>query len=200
NSSPMRIDTGSGFSGSNIVLAGVLTGISPATNNGQQNLTVTLTGQRTNFANGSTTVSFVRASQPGSTMALPANQFIAANHTIAAPTGVQVGPVNVSSPTNASVPLTINPTAAAGTYNITVTTPTSKGTETLTLNNAFTVTATPILSGVPLNPGGVVAKNTGTTPAAPSSATYRVTMTGLMCMRHITGGGDAIYGAAVIRQ
>lgn len=201
NSPPMRIDTGSGFSGSNIVLAGVLTGVSPATNNGLQNLTVTLTGQRTNFANGSTTVSFVRASQPGSTMALPANQFVAGlNHTTSAPPAVQVGPVNVSSPTNASVPLTINPTAAAGTYNVTVTTPTSKGTETLTLNNAFTVTATPTLSGVPLNPGGVVARNTGTTPAAPSSATYRVTMTGLMCMRHITGGGDAIYGAAVIRQ
>lgn len=201
NSLPMRIDTGSGFSGSNIVLAGVLTGVSPATNNGQQNLTVTLTGQRTNFANGATTVSFVRVSQAGSTTALPANQFIAGmNHTSSTPAPVQVGAVNVSSATTATVPLTINPTAAAGTYNVTVTTPTSKGNETLTLNNAFTVTATPTLSGVPLNPGGIVAKNTGTTPSAPSAGTYRVTMTGLMCLRNITNGEDAVYGAAVIRQ
>jgi hypothetical protein len=200
----MRMNTGSGFAGSSVVLAGMLSGVSPTTNNGQQNLTVTVTGERTNFANGSTTVSFVRASQPGSTIALPANALVAGlNHsTSSAPPPVQVGPVSVSSATSATVPLTINPTAAAGTYSITVSTPTSKGTETVTLNNAFTVTTTPSISGVQLNPGAGIVKNTGTTntSAAPTSATYRVTMTGLMCLRAITGGGDAVYGAAVIRQ
>src|SRR5579864_2969022 len=38
----------------------MLTGVSPATNNGQQNVTVTLTGQFTHFSPGATTVSFAR--------------------------------------------------------------------------------------------------------------------------------------------
>ena len=202
--SPMRVETGSGFSGSSVLLAGMLVGASPATNNGQQNVTVTLTGKYTNFANGGTKVSFVRSSQPGSTALTVKVPSVATtlNNISSAPPSLQVGPANVVSKTTASVPLTIDPTAAAGTYSITVSTPTANGTETVSLNNAFTVTTTPAIHGVNLNPGTGIVKKTGSTPAsaAPASATYRVTITGLMCLRAITGGGDAIYGAAVVRQ
>ena len=64
------------------------------------------------------------------------------------------------------------------------------------------VTTTPGFTGVKMAPGTGIAKKVGSTSvsAAPTSATYLVTITGLMCMRAITGGGDAIYAAAAIRQ
>ena len=196
NSLPTRINTGSGFPGG-LVMAGMLTGVSPATNNGQQNVTVTLTGQHTNFANGATTVSFVRASQPGSTNINPQlhNAVLAGLHnTTSAASPLQVGPINVTSTTTAIVPLTINLSAAAGTYNATVTTPTANGTETLTLNNVFTVTSTPALSVANSTPAAV-----GNVTAAPTSGNYRVTITGLMCGK-AASSDDAIYAAAVVRQ
>ncbi len=63
-------------------------------------------------------------------------------------------------------------------------------------------TTTPGFTGVKMAPGTGIAKKVGSTSAsaAPTSATYLVTITGLMCMRAITGGGDAIYAAAAIRQ
>jgi hypothetical protein len=175
-----------------VVSLALLVGASPTTNNGQQNVAVTLTGQRTNFSNGATTVKFVRVQQPGSTTLSPQLQNAAltglSQSTSSPP--LQTGPVNVTSSTSATVPLTINPAAAAGTYNITVTT----GSETVTLNNAFTVNTAPTMPSAVLT-------TTGSTPptAAPTSATYRVTMTGLLCTRAITPS-DAIYAAAVVRQ
>jgi hypothetical protein len=177
--------------------AGLLTGVSPASNNGQQNLTVTLTGERTNFASGATTVKFIRAQQAGSTALNAQLQNAALAMNTNTPPPLQTGPISVSSTTIATVSLTINPAAAAGTYNITVTTPAANGTETVTLNNAFTVTTAPSLSVITAPPAITQA---GSITAPPTSGNYRVTMTGLMCARAITGGGDAIYGAAVIRQ
>jgi len=56
------------------------------------------------------------------------------------------------------------------------------------------------MASVISKPGtGKVASTTTSTPAAPASATYRVTLTGLMCMKAISSD-DAIYAAAVVRQ
>jgi hypothetical protein len=187
-----------------VMVMAMLTGVSPATNSGQSNVTVTLTGQGTHFATGSTKVSFARsATQPQATsISLSTNaalQSLSAGKT--SPPALQAGQVQAPTATSLSVPVTMNPATAAGSYDITVTTPTSGGTETVTLKNVFTVTNAPSLSGVNLTTP-VVTKNIGsssTTPPAPTSATYRVTMTGLMCLRAISSD-DAIYGAAVIRQ
>jgi hypothetical protein len=181
----------------------LLTGVSPANNNGQTNITVTLTGQQTHFATGASTVSFTRSAQ-ASTSTLPTNSValtaLQAGNT--KPPAVQAGQTKASSAGSLTVPLTINPANAAGTYSITVTTPTANGPETVTLNNAFTVSTAPALN---ITPGTIattgIGKNTGSnqTSAAPSSAKYRAIITGLMCMKHISSG-DAIYAAAVVRQ
>jgi hypothetical protein len=180
----------------------MLKGVSPSTNNGQQNVTVTLTGQFTHFATGATTVSFVRSATPGNstTPATSSNvRLQAAALASSIPPSLQAGQIQASSSTIATVPLTINPAAAAGSYNITVTTPTANGAETLTLNNAFTVTTTPSFNMTPVTG---IAKNMGSTstPAAPTSANYLVTISGLLCTTATTGGGDAVYAAAFIRQ
>ncbi len=180
---------------------GLLTGVSPATNSGQQNVTVTLTGQLTNFVDGKTTVNFVRTSQPGPSVSV--NAAVMKNLSPSGPPPVQVGTVKVNSKTSATVTLSMNPSTAAGTYSITATTPTSSGTpEVVTLNDGFTVTTTPTLNITPGTIGNTgMGKNTGSsqTPAAPASAKYRVTITGLMCMKHISSN-DAVYAAAVVRQ
>ena len=123
----------------------MLSGVSPTTNNGQPNVTVTLTGQLTHFATGSTKVSFARsATQPqGNSISVPANaalQSLSAGKT--SPPALQAGQVQATTGTSLSVPVTMNPASAAGSYDITVTTPTSGGTETVTLKNVFTVTNT----------------------------------------------------------
>ena len=86
---------------------------------GQQNLSVALTGQLTHFSQGTTTVSFGA--------------------------GITVTSVSVTSPTAATVSINIDPAAATGARAITVTT----GSEVVTLNNGFGVLAgTPALSSV----------------------------------------------------
>jgi hypothetical protein len=189
------------ISPTHVVSMGLLTGVSPATNSGQQNVTVTLTGQLTNFVNGATTVSFTRTSQPGPSVNV--NAAVLKNLSPSGPPPVQVGSVKVNSKTSATVTLSMDPSTAAGTYSITATTTTSSGTpEVVTLNNGFTVTPTPTLN---MTPGTIantgIGKNTASTqtPAAPASAKYRVTITGLMCMYHISSN-DAVYAAAVVRQ
>jgi len=64
------------------------------------------------------------------------------------------------------------------------------------------VTTTPALNLTPVTVATTgIAKNPSSsqTPAAPASANYRVTITGLMCMYHISSN-DAVYAAAVVRQ
>jgi hypothetical protein len=180
----------------------MLTGVSPTTNNGQSNVNVTLTGQLTHFATGSTKVSFARsATQPqGSTIsALPANaalQGMMAGQT--SPPALQAGPVQATTATHLTVPVTMTPATAAGSYDITVTTPVSSGTETLTLKNVFTVTTVPSFTGVNITPGAT--KNAGSsTPPAPTSATYRAVIVGLFCIKAISSN-DAVYAGAVVRQ
>jgi RHS repeat-associated protein len=77
---------------------------------GQQNLTVNLTGQFTHWVQGTTVSSFGA--------------------------GITVATLTISSPTTATAVLNIDPAASLGARNITMTT----GTETVTLNNGFLVT------------------------------------------------------------
>ena len=91
---------------------------------GQQNLSVTITGQFTHFSQGTTAASFGG--------------------------GITVVSLTVSSPTSATALLNIDPAAATGARTITLTT----GTEIDTLTNGFTVTAgTPITLSINPNSG-----------------------------------------------
>jgi hypothetical protein len=94
--------------------------ISPASGQaGQQNLSVTLTGQFTSWVQGTTTASF------GS--------------------GITVSALTISSPTVATASLNIDPAATPGPRTITLTT----GTEIDTLTNGFTIVGqTPVLVSV----------------------------------------------------
>ena len=102
-----------------------LTSISPTSGNAGQILTVVLNGLNTNFIPAQTLASF----GPGISVA-------------GAPEG-QPGVLTVASPTSATATLTIDPAAATGTRNVTVT----AGAQTLSLNNAFTVLAAPAAMG-----------------------------------------------------
>jgi uncharacterized protein (TIGR03437 family) len=102
-----------------------LTSISPTAGNAGQILTVVLNGLNTNFIPAQTLASF----GPGISVA-------------GAPEG-QPGVLTVASPTSATGTLMIDPAAATGTRNVTVT----AGTQTLSLNNAFTVLAAPVPMG-----------------------------------------------------
>ena len=85
---------------------------------GQQNLSVALTGQYTHWAQGTTTASFGA--------------------------GITVASLTVNSPTSATAIVNIDPAATLGASTVTLTT----GTEIATLNNGFTVTAgTPAITG-----------------------------------------------------
>src|SRR5579871_4791899 len=91
---------------------------------GQQSESVGLTGQFTHWAQGTSTASFGA--------------------------GVTIAGLTVNSATSATAVLNIDPAATAGPRNVTVTT----GTEMVTLNNGFTVTAgTPALTTVNPNTG-----------------------------------------------
>jgi RHS repeat-associated protein len=93
---------------------------------GQQNLSVDLTGQLTHFTQGSTQVSFGA--------------------------GITVGTTTVMDATHLNVQITIDPAAAVGVRTVTATT----GTEVVSLLNGFTVTvaaAVPIITGVSPNTG-----------------------------------------------
>jgi len=79
-----------------------------------------------------------------------------------------------------------------------------------TPSTTSTMTRPPV-SGVNVKPTTGVVKTTGTktttssssgtsTPPAPSSATYRVTVNGLLCTMATTGGGDAVYASVFSRQ
>jgi len=91
---------------------------------GQQNLSVGLTGQFTHFVQGTTTANFG--------------------------IGITVVSVSVTSPTIATAVLSIDPAAVTGGHTVTVTT----GADVVTLTNAFTVAAgTPALFSVNPNSG-----------------------------------------------
>jgi RHS repeat-associated protein len=91
---------------------------------GQQNLSATITGQFTHFLQGSTTASFGA--------------------------GITLASLTVTSPTGATAVLNIDPAAAVGPRNVTLTT----NAEVVTLTNGFTVTAgTPVLLTVNPNAG-----------------------------------------------
>ena len=103
----------------------VLTTVNPnAGQQGQQNLSVTLTGQFTHWLQGTMTVTFGA--------------------------GITVASVTVNSATTATAVLNIDPAAAIGVRNVTLTT----GTEVVTLANSFAVTnGTPLLTTVNPNTG-----------------------------------------------
>jgi len=103
----------------------LITLLSPSTGQqGQQGLSVVITGQFTHLLQGSTTASFG--------------------------IGITVASLTVNSATSATAVLNIDPTATAGTSNVTVTT----GSEVVTLTNGFTVTpGTPVLTQLNPNTG-----------------------------------------------
>src|SRR6266850_2190184 len=103
----------------------VLQTVNPNTGQqGQQNLNVNLTGQFTHFIQGTRTASYGA--------------------------GITVATLTVNSATAASAVLNIDPNAATGTRNVTLTT----GAEVVTLNNGFAVTSgTPVLQTVDPNTG-----------------------------------------------
>ena len=105
--------------------APVLTQVNPNTERqGQQNVSVALTGQFTHFVQGTTTALFGA--------------------------GITVASLTVSSATTATAVLNISATAAAGSRNVSVTT----GAQAVTLANGFTVTnGTPVLTQVNPNTG-----------------------------------------------
>ncbi len=147
---------------------------------GAQNVVVTFTGNFTHFAQGTTRIDIGP--------------------------GITVNPVTVTQPGSAIAVLSIAQTAIVGPRDIKVTT----GAEVVSLPQGFNVTAagtsfnrTPVAVASGLTSTKMTSTSAATstsTTSVPSSSTYRVTMTGLMCLKAITGGGDAIYGAAVIRQ
>jgi len=108
-----------------LVLPPSLSSVSPAAGQqGQQNLSVTITGSFTHFVQGTTTASFGL--------------------------GITVALLTINSATSATAVLNIDPAAATGARNVTVTT----GTEVVTLDNGFTVTAgTPAISQLSPNTG-----------------------------------------------
>jgi YD repeat-containing protein len=94
---------------------------------GQQNLTVTLTGQLTNFVGGSTQASF------------------GAGIAVGGASEGSYGPVTVINATTATASLTLDPSAAIGTRTVTVQT----GVQQVSLTNGFTVQpGNPIITGV----------------------------------------------------
>jgi Putative Ig domain/Galactose oxidase, central domain/Kelch motif len=112
--------------------------VSPNTGaQGQQNLSVAITGASTHLVQGSTTASFGA--------------------------GITVSSLTVTSPTNATAVLNIDPAAVTGARNVTVTT----GAEAATLTNGFTVTLAP----APL------AITTATLPNGTAGAAYSATVT-----------------------
>jgi len=115
------------------VIAGVpvITSVSPASGQqGQQNLSVKITGVFTHFAQGATVASFGA--------------------------GVTVASLTVSSPTSATAVINIDPAAATGARDVTLTT----GAEIATLSGGFTVTpGTPVITKVNPNTGAVGQQN-----------------------------------------
>ena len=103
----------------------VITQVNPnAGQQGQQNLSVAITGQFTNWVQGTTTASFG--------------------------TGITVVSLTVTTPTSATAVINIAPTAIVGPYTVTLTT----GGEIDTLTNGFTVAAgTPVITQVNPNTG-----------------------------------------------
>jgi len=100
-----------------VIVPALVTVLPNSGQQGQQNLSVSLTGQNTHFAQGITIASFG--------------------------TGITVVSLTVSSQTSATAVLNIDPAGALGSQNVNITT----GTEMVTLTNGFSITAgTPSLS------------------------------------------------------
>jgi Bacterial Ig-like domain len=139
-----------------VVANPVLTTVNPNTGQqGQTNESVTLTGQFTHWVQGTSTASFGA--------------------------GITVASLTVNSATSATAVLNIDPAAATGARNVTVTT----GGEVVTLNNGFTVTAgTPVLTTV--NP------NTG----VQGQTNENVTLTGQFT-HWVQGTSTASFGAGI---
>ncbi len=93
------------------LIPSILSVIPGSSQQGQQNLSVALAGQYTNWVQGTTTASFG--------------------------TGITVASLTVNSPTSATAVVSIDPAAATGPRTVTLTT----GSEVATLENGFTVTA-----------------------------------------------------------
>ena len=99
--------------------AAAIAQVAPNAGDQGQTLTVTVTGTNTHFQQGLTTANFGA--------------------------GIEAGAVNVTSPTSATVPLTIAALAAPGSRNVTLTT----GGELASIANGFTVVAaTAVIAGV----------------------------------------------------
>jgi uncharacterized protein (TIGR03437 family) len=131
NAVPVAISIGGAVSNTvtmavNSAPAGTLTSINPGSSAAGKILTVVITAVNTNFAQGQTLASF----GPGISVG-------------GGPLG-QLGVLTVTGPTSATAQVTIDPSAALGARTVTVTT----GTQTASLNNAFTVLAPP----APLGP------------------------------------------------
>ena len=97
--------------------APLISSVSPATGRQNQNMSVNITGQSTHFVQGTTTATFGA--------------------------GITLTSLTVNSATSATAVLNIDPNAATGARNVTLTT----GAEVVTLVNGFTVTAgTPVIT------------------------------------------------------
>jgi len=167
-------------------IAAQIAQVNPSVGQTLQTVSVTLTGKGTHFVDGQTNVAFLspqamnqartKSVQTGSSDGTTASSGNNNAATSSVASHLQVNSVKVTSPTSAVATITI-PASASGLYSIEAATPVrgNQSSELATLSNGFTV-------------------------AQQTSGNYRVTMTGLMCAKAITGGGDAIYGAAVIRQ
>jgi hypothetical protein len=94
-----------------VTVSSLLSAVPNSGQQGQQNLSVNITGQLTHFTQGSTQVSFGA--------------------------GITVGTITVTDATHLIAQITIDPAAAVGARTVTVTT----GTEVVSLSNGFTVTA-----------------------------------------------------------
>ena len=114
NTVTMAVQSGSSSAAS-------IAAINPSTSPAGRTFTAVISGSNTSFVQGQTLASF----GPGIS--------------VGGASEGQAGPVIVTTPTNASVQLTIDPAAGIGARTVTVTT----GTQTVNLSNGFTVLALP---------------------------------------------------------
>ena len=111
--------------------------------------------------------------------------------------------ITITAPTTVTAAFSLNssPTAPGGAGSMVPSTAVA-GTVLKTsvpVSTASLKPTAPMASVISQPAAGKLASTTTSTPAAPASATYRLTLTGLMCMKAISSD-DAIYAAAVVRQ
>ncbi len=195
-----------------------LVSLSPSSVSQGSTTTVQLLGQGTHWQSQTTNVSFGPQITIQSFTADPTGTSATANITVASnaatgsrPVMLMTGAEMVGLPSGLSVTAPSSQQGSGSTATTGLGTPVRQLPSTGILvaspvtnygQTSVPVTTTPGFTGVKTPVGTGIAKKAGSTSAsaAPTSATYLVTITGLMCMRAITGGGDAIYAAAAIRQ